>query len=445
MSRFGLPRLSIRSSSGTTGAAGTVASAALGAGLIAALLSGPAGASTMPLLADRNTPASDTVRVTGSAVTVTMHGNGHGHGMSQYGAEGAALQGLSYRKIVGFYYPGATLQTMKWSTIRIRLSGVGTNLQVAATPGLFVTGVAGPLPTAGVVRYRLLSNSGTGTRLQQLLAPTKSAPKPAWHTILDGLPDGAAFHRTGFTPMRVFQPDGSSVAYAGWLRAWRTDPSGYGHGTYVVNQVSLDKYTAGVVPREMPASWARAATDAQAVAARTYGEYAVEHPLARTYDICDTTSCQVYGGSAAYYADGSLRWTNLWQAAADTARQVLTFHGSTIFAQFSASNGGWTVDGGQPYLVARQDPYDDRASGDPYLSYSQTVPVSQIAGYFGLAKITRFAITKRDGHGAGGGRALAVLITGRTGSGSIRVVSATGFELAAAVGAGTTWLSLRNG
>ena len=49
----------------------------------------------------------DAWKVPASAtITITGHGYGHGHGMSQYGAEGAARQGLSYRRIVEFYYPG---------------------------------------------------------------------------------------------------------------------------------------------------------------------------------------------------------------------------------------------------------------------------------------------------------------------------------------------------
>ena len=42
---------------------------------------------------------------------LTGHGYGHGHGMSQYGAQGAALQGLTHRQILAFYYPGTTLGT----------------------------------------------------------------------------------------------------------------------------------------------------------------------------------------------------------------------------------------------------------------------------------------------------------------------------------------------
>src|SRR4051812_9809244 len=59
--------------------------------------------------------------------TITLHGrgNGHGHGMSQYGAQGAAIAGLTSQQIVAFYYPGTTLDTIAASTVRVSISGAG--------------------------------------------------------------------------------------------------------------------------------------------------------------------------------------------------------------------------------------------------------------------------------------------------------------------------------
>lgn len=381
--------------------------------------------------------AAGPVSVTSKKLVVTMRGLGHGHGMSQYGARGAALAGKNYQQILDFYYPHTTLRTLHRSAIRVRLSGTGTTLDVLAASRLHVTGVAGALPTAGVRRYRLVANAGTGTSLQQLLVGK------GWRTINGALPNGAQLHRTHMSAMRVSTGGGQTVAYSGWLTAVRVNPSGRAGGVFAVNKVSLDQYTAGVVPREMPASWERAAVDAQAVAARTYGQYAVEHPLSTSYDICDTTACQVYGGSAAYNADGSLRSRNFLPAARDTSRQVLTYGGQTIFAQFSASNGGWTVAGGQPYLVAKADPYDNAASGDPYLGYTTTIDASWLARQYGLVSITSVAIA-RDGHGSGGGRAVSVTIAGTASDGTKKQITTTGGDLAATVGAGTTWLAVRN-
>ena len=47
------------------------------------------------------------------ATTVTFQGRGfgHGRGMSQWGAHDAAAKGLSYQRILRFYYPHTTLAT----------------------------------------------------------------------------------------------------------------------------------------------------------------------------------------------------------------------------------------------------------------------------------------------------------------------------------------------
>jgi SpoIID/LytB domain protein len=370
---------------------------------------------------------------------LVMLGNGHGHGLSQYGARGAAIKGLTAPQIVAFYYPHTKLVRLDSPRrIRVRLSG-GAKLTVAPAADLTVTGVSDPLPTTGVRRLRLVPGSGTGLWLQQLA----SAKGAKWVTLRTGLPDRAQFHRTGWGTIRRFLPDGTSTDYHGFLRAIRNTASGSSGGLTVVNRLTLDNYTAGVVPREMPASWQRAAVRAQAIAARTYGAYAMAHPQSRNYDICDTSWCQVYGG-AAHQSGSTLLWSEYQPAATATSNQVLTYNGAAIFAQFSASNGGWTVAGGQPYLVAKQDPYDNADSGDPYLNYRKKLTVKSIAGYFGLAKITQIVVTKRDGNGTWDGRVLAGYVYGTDSSGNAKQVKASGYDFQAAFGIGTTWFTLRS-
>jgi peptidoglycan hydrolase-like amidase len=251
------------------------------------------------------------------------------------------------------------------------------------------------------------------------------------------------FHRTGFDAIRVLMSDGTSRDYFGYLAARRTVPSGAGGGVTTVDRVSLDNYTAGVVPSEVPTSWQRAAVNAQAIAARTYGAYAMDHPASRYYDICDSSWCQVYGGHAHYDSSGRLVWSDYPRAATATAQQVLEYRGAAIFAQFSASNGGWMVAGGQPYLVSKADPYDNAASGDPYLFYKKRMAVSALAGYFGLAKATDVVVSKRDGNGTWNGRVLAGYVEGFDAQGRPKKVAATGYDFASAFGVGTTWFNLR--
>jgi hypothetical protein len=194
----------------------------------------------------------------------------------------------------------------------------------------------------------------------------------------------------------------------------------------------------------MPASWQPAAVQAQAIAARSYGEYGREHAQNSAYDICDTTQCQVYGGMTHYSATGAVLWQDDPAAVVGDAGQVLRYNGATAFTQFAASNGGWTTDGGQPYLIAKADPYDDAASGDPYLSWTTTAAVSDLAAYYGLARVTEIDITGRDGHGQWGGRVTAGTVRGVTSGGASAAVTTTGFGLQAALGLPSTWFTIQS-
>jgi peptidoglycan hydrolase-like amidase len=378
------------------------------------------------------------VEPTGS-VTVTLLGNGHGHGMSQYGAKGAALAGLSAKKIVAFYYPGTTLGPGPGRRIRVQLSGSRPQLTVWPAKDLTVTGVDDPLPVTGVAQYRLAQGRGAGLVLQQL----SSKPGATWTKVRAGLPNGAVFRRTGAAPVRVAMANGTSRDYYGLLAAWRTTARGAAGGVLTVDRVSLNHYTAGVVPMEVPTSWPHAAVNAQAIAARTYGAYAMDHPAARRYDICDTSWCQVYGGAAQYDAAGRMTWHDYPRAATATAGKVLTYRGAAIFAQFGASNGGWSVAGGQPYLIAQADPYDNEASGDPYLFYKRRYPVASLAGYFGLAEVTAVVVSKRDGNGTWNGRVLAGYVEGMDAHGKPAKIAVSGSDFANVFGVGTTWFNLR--
>ena len=369
---------------------------------------------------------------------IEMRGIGHGHGMSQYGARGAALQGQTYRQILAFYYPKTALTTLTTGAIRVRLSGSGTTTTVAALPHLVVTGYTGDLPTTGFSKYRLVTDASTGITLEQL-ASTAGA---SWTTLQTGLPNGATLRRTAGRPLRLYMRDGTSTYLYGSVRAWRINASGTAGGVITVNRVGWDQYAQGVVSSEMPTSWPAAAVDAQAVAARTYGAYAVAHPMGAHYDICDTSMCQVYGGHSHVDAQGHQLWSDYPTAAVATSNQILTYAGGAIFSQFGASDGGWTVDGGQPYLVSKADPYDAAASGDPYLDYKHTFSVPAVAKAFGLAKVTSIAITKRDGNGTWNGRMLAGYVAGTDSTGHAKTVATTGFSFESALGLGTTWMRL---
>lgn len=107
----------------------------------------------------------------------------------------------------------------------------------------------------------------------------------------------------------------------------------------IINHVDMESYLAGVLPKELYASWAPEAYHALAVAARTFAMYHIlTFGESHEYDLGSTQAAQVYGGFPAE-TDKS------WAAVRSTHGQVLTWgpeRDERVFmAQYSASCGGW--------------------------------------------------------------------------------------------------------
>jgi SpoIID/LytB domain protein len=198
-----------------------------------------------------------------------------------------------------------------------------------------------------------------------------------------------------------------------------------GAGVDVMNYLPLETYVSLVVPREMPASWPVDALMAQAVAARTYALRVTQVARARhkSYDICATTSCQVFGGYArtvrGKFQILESRSSNV--ATRATSGWIMTWRGKPILAEYSSSTGGYTTSGGVPYLAPRPDPWD---ASSPFHSWSDTVDVSQIqARWPAVGAVRSVRVVERDGRGAFGGRVRSLVISGSRGS--IRVSGST--------------------
>ena len=256
---------------------------------------------------------------------VEGHGWGHGRGMSQWGAQGAAGLGIPAEQIVSTYYAGTARTVLAPAPIRVLLQGdEGTDLQVSPAPGLVVTdvstGIATPLPD-GPVRFRVLADS-TGLHAQ-------SFDGTAWSPVLigGGSAHGGPLRFSGPALQQVHLPDGSRRDYRGVVQAVRTGTTTM--ATVVV--LDLDDYLLGVVPREAPSSWKPAALQAQAIAARSYSANKRERVAGKGYyDICDTTQCQVFGGTRVHTAKGTteLEVASTTDAVRATAGVVRTYEGA---------------------------------------------------------------------------------------------------------------------
>jgi stage II sporulation protein D len=361
-----------------------------------------------------------------AVITIDGRGWGHGHGLSQYGAEGAARKGRSARQILHFYYPHTHAAGARGRVRVLVTADTDGNTTVITRSGLRVRDLAEgsttALPTSGAVghatRWRLSAGSGGTTRVSYLTG--------AWHLWrrLDG--DGE-FRASG--PIRLVVGS-QNVTYRGTLQS-RTPPIGPAGDRVTVNKVALDGYVRGVIPREMPASWHRAALRAQAVAARTYASFEERSSTNPVWQLCDTSACQVYGGRSAESPS-----TNA--AVASTAGRILTHGGLPAFTQFSASNGGWTADGGEPYLVAKPDPYDGWPGNLVHAWTTSVTSRSIERAWPALGDLRSIRVTGRDGNGRWGGRVLSLTLRGSTGN--VRDLSGDTFR--ALLGLRSTWFDL---
>ncbi len=298
-------------------------------------------------------------------------GDGHGIGMSQYGAYGYALHGADYQAILAHYYQGTALGTINpRQTVRV----------------LLATGRASFSGATGV--------SGSATRLTPATTYTvKAAGSRLTITTSAGRPVG-----TFATPVTVTNSTHPSApltvpglgSYRGSLQF-----SAAGGAVQTVDAVGLDDYVKGVVAAEMPSSWATAALEAQAVAARTY---AITTTVGGNgYDLYSDTRSQMYGGVTAETPSTSA-------AVAATSGQIVTYDGRPAVTYFFASSGGytesiqnvWTGATPEPWLRGVPDPYDN-AGQDPYHSWGWQMSLSAAARKLGRlvkGRLVGIAVTR---------------------------------------------------
>ncbi|MCU1591552.1 MAG: hypothetical protein JWP11_2808 [Frankiales bacterium] len=396
-----------------------------GAVLTSIVTAGPAAAEQV-----YERPASGVFSVLG-------HGWGHGHGLSQWGAQGAASQGIGADQIVSTYYPGTAKAVLADAPIRVLLQAdEGRDTQVYAASGLKVTDVGSGqsevLPS-GPSRWRAtvdaaglhLSSLSGSTWTPYTIGSSSASPSPSPSPSPPAAPAYAGPLRfSGPEVVRLAFPDGTSRDYRGAVQAVKTSST----TLQSLDVLSLEDYLLGVVPRESSSSWKPAALQAQAIAARSYSAYKRAH-ASGTYDICDTTQCQVFGGTRVYAGDGSsiaLEPASTTDAVHATAGVVRTYNGGPIFAEFSSSNGGWSTDGGTPYLIPQRDDWDG-AVANPVHSWTASLKATDVERrYPSVGTLRRIRVTVRDGNGEWGGRVKTVILEGVDSSGAATSVTTTG-------------------
>lgn len=332
-------------------------------------------------------------------VSVTGHGWGHGRGLGQYGALGYASGfatgvGWTEEQILSHYYGGTQTASVSPTTpLTVWLKGRdNTDLVVSTVKGGFYVDqyFVQPGSTARITKsngqWMLYTSYGCGQAEVWSTPISDPSAIPAVaaaedHAYLVGLCTSA-----GLRPYRGFLTLVDSA------------------GLKTINTVWIDDYLRGVVPAEMPSSWAAAAVRAQAVAARSYalaqgGESGQRFTYAKT---CDDTFCQVYGGAGS-------EQTGSDAAVAATSGQVRRFANGTLAStEFSSSTGGWTSGGSYPAV----EDLGDAHPSNPNHNWSTTIPVSSIASRYSLGTFQGIEVVQRNGLGEDGGRVSLLTVRG---------------------------------
>ena len=284
------------------------------------------------------------VPASASAADLVIDGRGWGHGvgLSQYGAYGYALrEGRDHRFILAHYYTGSDYGTAPATRMRVRMKRARAPRLSGATTARAANRRRIRLRDERSYRFEALTSTRvrvidleTGRTRARLLAPVTVSGGSS--TVLHGAAENGL--RNG--------------AYRGRMVLSRD-----GGGVLVVNHVSLEHYLYGVVPAEMPASWAAEALKAQAVVARSYA--LTSRRPGQPYDVFADVRSQVYRGVLAEVDTTTA-------AVQATRARVVTVGGEVAQTFFFSTSGGRTAGneegfGGAPlsYLRSVDDPYDD--------------------------------------------------------------------------------------
>lgn len=201
-------------------------------------------------------------------------------------------------------------------------------------------------------------------------------------------------------------------------------------GLTAVNIVPVDDYLRSVVPEEMPVDWPAEAIKAQSVAARSFALASRGRHASEGYDLCTTTHCQLYTGTAAEKSASNA-------AIKATRGEVLTYGGKPIEALFHTDSGGMT-----------ENSEDVWGSHVPYLRAAKDTPTKTMPWTKTISRADLERKLAAKGHDIGKVRSLALspLAIGRsakdrTASGRVKTMTVKGTKGTATL-SGTTWRSL---
>ena len=384
-----------------------------------AAVSGTLVASTMSWLAPvtpaQAAPGDPNV---GLAIVIEGQGNGHGRGLSQYGAVGwSTIYGKDWTWILDHYYGDTAMGAVAVGTrMSVRLTAQDDLQTAVIASGGNVYWMGGPQGYFTSMVAREVGSSG-GQYTYQVWGKTGTAECPSSNDSLASWTSvGTVTTAAGLASVTFSVPSADDPATpaasllgvcdsAGAVRHYRGNifaSNGTSGENRTMNDVEIESYVRGVIPRESPASWADRgngtginALKAQAVAARSYGLAQGGGITNRRYTYaktCDTTNCQVYGGAgtrtSATGSVSAIEDSRSDRAVSETALMIRVRAATPLVpvsTEFSSSNGDRTAGVNFPAV----DDAGDKIDYNPYSRWTRVLDLESFAARFGLATITK--------------------------------------------------------
>ena len=372
------------------------------------------------------------------ALDLRGHGWGHGRGLGQYGALGYALNhSWTAAQILGHFYSNTQPGTIDAnSPITVRMTGRdGQSTIVTQERGHMFTSADGGgtahtairIDRVGPGTFQVFFGNGCGGPWTPKAGQNNAGSIDVWPQLVND--DRQEM-------LQICESNGTRWV-RGRVRAVDADNS-----IRTVNEAPLDGYLRGVVPREMPASWAdlgggkgAQALRSQAVAARSYAWAENRAPWAKT---CDTISCQVYGGRAeqinGVFRDLEDGRSNA--AIAATAGQIRLLNGGVARTEFSSSTGGWTAGGTFPAVPDE----GDAVSLNPNHTWTTSISAAALENHYKKGAFQGAEILQKNGLGEDGGRVITMRLRFSGGT-----VDTTGNGFRAAFGLKSDWFTITGG
>ncbi len=363
-------------------------------------------------------PPVDVPSMVPKSFTMSGAGFGHGVGMSQYGAQGMAVEGYNAGEILRHYYTGTQVSTVDANRdLRVEIFGSGSDNRNAFD--IIVTGDWRmrffTSPTAwttweGKAGERLkIDRSGYSVKVTRADGSSKTATRDV---VLD------------WENTRAYKPSSTRNATVDLYA--RNSSSRVTHGTYrhgrifinvpsqlntprliVANELKLNtEYLYGIA--EVPSSWHIDTLQAQAIVARGYA-------IKNMGSLKATCNCHIYDdirdqqfsgwrkeneGANAQYGKRWVDGVNRTTSSNGTHGKVLTKGGSIVVTHYFSSSGGRTENSEDIWTatLSHERAVDDRwslESRNPNRAWTRTITQAQARSMFGLSDVVSIQVTAR--------------------------------------------------